>query len=323
MKKNNSVPPAGSRKREWKKASLPGGIVMLLLLANCSGIIGSSRSLPPQDREFLSEVRYLISKKEIKLFKRTPPEERRKFIEEFWAVRDPDPTTVENEFRDEYYRRIDEANHLFHEGSAGWLSDRGRILILLGEPDRRDVYPTGYSFYEPPVEIWFYGMFPVIFIDYEREGIYRLDPTSARRISMINITQMKLKPKGIERNVREFDFVISLQEQGPEAPRLVLAVPYRVTSLVLNEKTKAYETQLKLTVGVKDSGGRTVLEKEESRQVTVNEAMLEGLGKDIILGFPLSLPPGRYTAEVLLENTADHTQARKMIPFKLQSNKEK
>ncbi len=122
-------------------------------------------------------------------------------------MRDPDPTTEENEFRDEYYRRIDVANHLFREGSAGWLSDRGRILILLGEPERRDVYPSGYSFYEPPVEIWYYGNVPRSSSStIEREGFYKLEPGSVRRISMINGAQMQLKPKGIERNVRLLRF---------------------------------------------------------------------------------------------------------------------
>jgi GWxTD domain-containing protein len=318
MKKNNSSPLADSRtERTRKTAFFLGGIAVLLLLAGCSAKAGSSRTLPPQDREFLSEVRYLISRKETKIFKNTPPEERRKFIEEFWKVRDPDPTTEENEFRDEYYRRIDLANHLFHEGIQGWLSDRGRILILLGEPERRDVYPTGYTFYEPPVEIWFYGTFPVIFVDYHREGIYRLDPVSVRRLSMINVAQMRLKPEGIQRNVRLFDFTLTQQEIGPGAVKLRMEVPYRVTNLILDEKSKSYSTQIKLAVHVIDAAGKTVLEKEEMHPVTVSDDMLADLGKNYSLEFLMQLPSGKYTAQVILENTADKSQSRKEIQIKL------
>ena len=318
MKNNNSsllVNPRAARAR--KTVFLLGGIAVLLLLAACSAKRGSARSLPVEDREFLSEVRYLISKKESKIFKNTPPEERRKFIEEFWKVRDPDPTTDENEFRDEYYRRIELANHMFHEGGQGWLSDRGRILILLGEPERRDVYPTGYTFYEPPVEIWFYGTFPIVFVDFNREGFYKLDPGSVRRMSMINTAQMQLKPQGIQRNVRLFGFTLTAQVTGPGAAKLLMEAPYRVTNLILDEKSKTYSTRIKLTVRVIDAAGKAALEKEELRTVSVSDDMLAQLGKTYALEFPLQLPPGKYTAQVTLENTADKSQARKEIQIKL------
>ncbi len=320
MKKNKQPSFANPRSARARKITiLLGGVAVLsLLLAACSAYRGSASTVPSTtDKEFLSEVRYLISKKERKIFKNTPPEERKKFIDEFWKVRDPDPTTDENEFRDEYYRRIDVANHLFHEGSQGWLSDRGRILILLGEPERRDVYPTGYTFYEPPVEIWFYNTFPVIFVDYHREGIYKLDPVSVRRISMINMAQMQLKPQGIQRNVRLFDFALTAQELGPGAAKLLMAVPYRVTNLILDEKSKAYSTQIKMTVRIVDAAGKTALEKEELRTVSVSDDMLAKLGKTYSLEFSLQLPPGKYTAQVSLENTADKSQARKDIQIKL------
>jgi len=320
MKKNNSSSLANPRADRMRKTIfLLGGVAAwLLLLGACSAYRGSASTTPgTTDKEFLSEVRYLISKKEKKIFKNTPPEERQKFIEEFWKVRDPDPTTEENEFRDEYYRRIDVANHLFHEGGQGWLSDRGRILILLGEPERRDVYPTGYSFYEPPVEIWFYNTFPIIFVDYNREGFYKLESGSVRRMSMINTAQMQLKPQGIQRNVRLFSFTLTALETGPGTAKLLMAVPYRVTNLILDEKSKTYSTRIKLNVRVIDAAGKTALEKEELRTVTVSDDMLAQLGKSYSLEFLLQLPPGKYTAQVALENTADKSQAQKEIQIKL------
>lgn len=297
--------------------ALSGAVLLLLALAACAARSRAVRSLLPDEKEFLSEVRYIITKKERKLFRETPAAERAQFVEEFWKVRDPDPSTEENEFRDEYYRRIDVANHLFREGSAGWLSDRGRILILLGEPDRRDTYPTGYSYYEPPVEIWFYGMFPIIFVDSQREGIYRLDPVSARRLSAINVAQMQLKPKGIERDARLFDFALRAEISAASRGRLRLAVPYRVIQLVRNDANGAYETRLTLGVRVSDAGGRIVLDREVMKPVSVSDDMLAGLGRDLELEFDVELPPGDYTALVALENTADNSQARREIKFKL------
>jgi GWxTD domain-containing protein len=311
-----------------KKNSPPGAVFSLatatfalaclaLLLTGCAATGSSVRTLPPSDRQFLSEVRYLISKKEIKIFKNTAPEERQKFIEEFWKARDPDPTTEENEFRDEYYRRIDEANRLFREGSSGWLSDRGRIFILLGAPERRDVFPSGYSFYEPPVEIWYYVTFPILFVDYSYQGIYKLDPSSARRISMINVAQQRLKPQGITRNVRFFDFSLKSQDAGPGQATLTMEIPYRVINLIQNEASGAYETRLKMTILVQSQSGEKVLEKEEFFPIAVTQDMLAQLGRNHAIEFPIRLPAGKYSAQVSLENTADKSHCKKMIDFVL------
>jgi len=290
-------------------------VVLMLLLDACSGKGGSARTLPPEDRRFLSEVRYLISKKEIKVFKNTAPEERQKFIEEFWKARDPDPASEENEFRDEYYRRIEEANHLFNEGSAGWLSDRGRIFILLGDPERRDRYPSGFSFYEPPVEIWYYASFPIIFVDYHSEGLYKLDPSSARSITMINSAQQQLKPQGITRAVRYLDFALKIQATGPGEAKLTLEIPYRVINLIQNDSSSAYETQLKMTIRVHDKSGEKVLEKEETFLVSVTQDKLAGLGKIHTIEFPIQLPAGKYSAQISLENTADKSHCQKEVNF--------
>ena len=97
--------------------------VAIQFSAGCSATGTKVRDLPLEEKRFLSEVRYIITKKEKADFLTTPSTERQKFIEEFWKKRDPDPETEENEFRTEYYDRIAMANRLFREGSFGWESD--------------------------------------------------------------------------------------------------------------------------------------------------------------------------------------------------------
>jgi len=59
-------------------------------------------------------------------------------VEEFWKKRDPTPETETNEFKNEYFVRIGEANRFFTEAAEpGWLQDRGRVDILLGPPTNR------------------------------------------------------------------------------------------------------------------------------------------------------------------------------------------
>src|SRR5262249_47951007 len=79
-------------------------------------------------------------------------EECEQFIEQFWLRRDPTPDTVENEFKEEHYRRIAYANERFASGIPGWKTDRGRIYIIWGPPDETETHPTGGTYDRPPGE---------------------------------------------------------------------------------------------------------------------------------------------------------------------------
>jgi len=105
-------------------------------------------------RKWLNEdVFYIITDEERTAFKRLQTdEEREQFIEQFWLRRDPTPDTVENEFKEEHYRRIAYANERFASGIPGWKTDRGRIYITFGPPDERDEHPSGGTYERPPEE---------------------------------------------------------------------------------------------------------------------------------------------------------------------------
>jgi GWxTD domain-containing protein len=96
------------------------------------------------------DVRWIISDEEQKAFKLlSNDEERDAFIENFWGRRDPTPDTVENEFKEEHYRRIEYANEHFAAGIPGWKSDRGRIYIMYGPADEIESHPSGGSYQRP------------------------------------------------------------------------------------------------------------------------------------------------------------------------------
>ncbi|MBC8646478.1 MAG: GWxTD domain-containing protein, partial [Thermoanaerobaculia bacterium] len=60
-----------------------------------------------------------------------------KFIASYWAKRDPNPATANNEFRDEVNRRIAAADEQFKmRRQRGAESARGRMLVVLGAPSR-------------------------------------------------------------------------------------------------------------------------------------------------------------------------------------------
>jgi GWxTD domain-containing protein len=107
----------------------------------------------PYKRWLSEEVPYIITDEERGAFKKlTTDDEREQFIEQFWERRNPNPGSPENEFKEEYYRRIAYANEHYASGIPGWKTDRGRIYITWGPPDEIDSHPSGGTYDRPPEE---------------------------------------------------------------------------------------------------------------------------------------------------------------------------
>jgi GWxTD domain-containing protein len=117
------------------------------------------KDLPPRYRDWLErEVVYIIGEKERAVFLQLGTDrEREIFIEAFWKQRDPVPETPVNEFKEEHYRRIAFANQQFSRDTTrpGWMTDRGRIHILLGPPLDISRYEGESSIY--PTQVWSYA----------------------------------------------------------------------------------------------------------------------------------------------------------------------
>ena len=86
--------------------------------------------------EMANLLRYFDRQDWVDSLKRSPPESRPDVWHEFWKATDPNPITPENEALDDYFRRLQQANVRFQdEGEPGWLTERGEVLITLGDPD--------------------------------------------------------------------------------------------------------------------------------------------------------------------------------------------
>lgn len=133
-------------------------ILILFLLVPYLHGADRSKDLPPRYRHWLTEeVNYIIDSNERKQFLAlTTDSQYDSFIAAFWKVRNPDPGSDSNSYRDEHYRRLAYANE--HFGSArmqdGWRTDQGRIYIVLGAPKQIVTYPAARNV--RPLQIWFY-----------------------------------------------------------------------------------------------------------------------------------------------------------------------
>ncbi len=272
------------------------------LLVSCASYT-MQKNLDPESREFISKVRYIITKKERKVFLNLPESERPAFIEEFWKSRDPDPDTEENEYKDEYFKRIDEANHLFKEGSPGWLQDRGRVYILLGPPWERQTFPRGINFYDKPQEIWYYGWFVIRFIDNDWSGEYRLVPDSSWQIAELNKAQMVLQPKGSDQKY-PFEFDVKVKKVAANEVVVQVIVPYK--NIWFEEKEGRLKASLKLSMDISDSSENIIWEHLESYPIDLTEEELEKIiVRDYMIEIRVELGRGKYTFFAELTNLAD------------------
>jgi GWxTD domain-containing protein len=152
----------------------------LLLIVSSLGAVQSvsKQTLSAAHRAWLEEEAvYLISATERSVFlKLQADRERELFIEAFWRQRDPAPETPENEFKTEHYRRIAYANRTLGRETSrpGWKTDRGRIYIILGEPQDIERYEGKSSTYD--TEVWFYqgktdlGLPPAFYVVFFKAG---------------------------------------------------------------------------------------------------------------------------------------------------------
>ncbi len=127
---------------------------------------------------------YIITNEERRAFLRLETDdERETFIDQFWKRRDPTPDTPENEFKEEHYRRIAQANLRFPtaQGKAGWKTDRGRIYIVYGPPDEIDDHSNVDAASAVPFIDWTYRYIEGVGTNVQMEFV---DPTGSHEFRM-------------------------------------------------------------------------------------------------------------------------------------------
>ena len=117
-----------------------------------------SKDLPPHYRHWLNqEVNYIIDSNERKVFLSLKTDAQRdSFIDGFWRIRNPDPGSPINTYKEEIYRRLAYVNEHYGDPAVqdGWHTDMGRIYIILGPPQQVMTYPSARNV--RPLVIWFY-----------------------------------------------------------------------------------------------------------------------------------------------------------------------
>ena len=258
-------------------------IICVLIPASSCRYYTLEKKLNPDDADFINKIRYLISEKERRIFLEVPDDEKKAWIEEFWKQRDPDPGTEENELKMEYYNRIELATEMFRtELKSGWMTDRGRIYILFGPPMDKVFYPMGSGPQGKCGETWYYGGFPIAFVDELCAGEFKLityDLSGVREYNLLYMHALNLAQSRSQQTIQGeqkfYNFIWRVKKTLIQEDRVegsvFIQVPY--ASIWFSDKDDKLVSTLDLQLELQNSEGAVVWEfmKEYSVETTEKE----------------------------------------------------
>ena len=131
-----------------------------------------------------SKAQYIATDQEIRTFGQITSEEgRREFLAKFWTEVEDGRLGRAPILRMVYLQRVLTAGQRYRAMNRdGWKTDRGRVLVLYGEPDEIERYPTSSE--NKPYEVWrYYGVENGVefdFVDRSGFGEYQLVNSTKR-----------------------------------------------------------------------------------------------------------------------------------------------
>lgn len=131
----------------------------------------------------LAHLAHALDADTLETWQGVPSGEHAEVWARFQQRTDPDPSTPANEFLAEYFERMSLANTRFDEpGRAGWETDRGEVLVKLGEPDRQRFVRPERQGEVPRIEWEYEEAVPsptlIVFEDATDFGVFTMTPRS-------------------------------------------------------------------------------------------------------------------------------------------------
>jgi GWxTD domain-containing protein len=288
----------------------------LALLAGCGG--GPKVKLDPESKKFYDTANLIMTREESKIFRLLPdPESRREFIDDFWAKRDPNPDTEVNEFKQEFESRVNYAARRYKgEGRPGWNTDRGRIHIFMGPPDKFEEFFThGDPDVRGPILWWIYYDYQlgIEFVDARGTGEYKIREYDGDFFGAMDIlklgTYVGTKDVFLKKVVN-FDLTYDR-----EAGEIVIALPAKLLNFKENDEGK-FQIDLGFKFYLYEGQGLAKRTLTEARTFAASNPEIEGL-KTVDFRFAIRLGPGTNFVDVIIqgkEGTA--SKIRKLFEVK-------
>jgi len=301
------------------------GVIVLFLAAGLGLLAayggGAKVVLDAESKKFYDTASMIMTREEVKIFKRLPdPESRKEFIADFWAKRDPNPDNDVNEFKVEFENRVAYAAKRFKtEGGPGWNTDRGRIYIFMGPPDKFDEYFShGDSTVRGPILRWVYYNYMLVieFVDEKANGQYKIRKYEGDFFGAIDILKMGTYVGTNDVFLKKIvNFGLTYDRTAGE---IEVTLPTKLLNFKENDAGKfQIDLRFKFYVYEGPSLARRTLEEERTFESTTGE--LAGL-KTIPFRFSIPLKPGTDFVDVIIQGKqGTASKIRKLFEIKASS----
>jgi len=296
-------------------------VLLFIVFALCIGC--SSRMNIKQDpfyKTFFEKTRLIMTADEIEIYKRLPDKEsREEFIEEFWRIRDPDPTTEENEGKIEFEGRIDYANKWFgtwnpdrgkemyrdRDEYLGWDTDRGRMYIILGPPDNIFYGGSGTTWEGDrnrssdsryALETWYYYRHE-LYVRFHKTfmGRWRLASSNPHLFSVLESAKLDFVSTSARVDSKSrFKFKAKYEDH-----KIIIIIP--VTRVSFKEEGETLNSKFRIKINIRHND-KKIDEIEETKSFSESEDEL--VEKDSILLIIPYTPPqkGEYYFDIIVED---------------------
>lgn len=281
---------------------------------NACAARGTMIERDPNFESFFEKARLIMTNEEIQIYKHLPDTQARdEFIAEFWKKRDPFPETNENESKVEFERRIAYANRWFKENrppGRGWDTQRGRILLQLGEPDNRylndminDPNIKGYEHW-----VYYYYQLDLIFVDKDGFGEYKMANYPAELLTALDTAKFTLNLSEREAMKNAFSFAAKYRDG-----QISITIPLK--KIHFQEVGNTIQAAYKISVYVYRDY-RKIDAPTFSKQLSFAKDQIP-VEKTLAFSLPYRLnEKGKYYFDVLVEDVATAARYRDFISYK-------
>jgi GWxTD domain-containing protein len=289
------------RDRVRMATRLVPSILLVLAALAATGLGAAKPKLDPESEKFYRTARLIMSKEENKIFLRLPDAgSRKEFIADFWLKRDPDPDTPLNEYQKEFEARVDYATKRFREGGPGYNTDRGRVYIFMGPPDKAEEFPPQPGQTVRGFIIWwsyYDDKMAVEFTDEKGTGAYQITEYVGDFFGAMDIVKLGRSVRADDVFSKKFFKFETVYDR--ERREIVVRIPSKSLMFRENEEGRL-QIDLRFLFYVYPDGGSSRESFNDVRSVALTDAELES-SKTIDLRFARDLKPGTNFVDVIVQ----------------------
>ena len=265
------------------------------------GLAAAKPKLDPESAKFYQTARLIMTKEEVKIFERLPDAESRKeFIADFWLKRDPDPDTPDNDYRREFEARVEFVNKRFNkEGGPGYNTDRGRVYILMGPPEKIEEFtPEVGSPVRGFAQWWSYytRQMAVEFIDETGTGKFRMTRHEGDFWGAMDLMKLGRYVRADDIFSKKFVKFEAVYDEA--AGEIEVRIPTKGLMFRDNEEGRL-QVDLRFLIYIYADGGAAKESFADARTIVVTDAERD-TRKTVDIRFARRLKPGASFVDVLI-----------------------